>query len=121
MSGRQDARRRGDGTGGATRPTDAVSSALADEARAATPRQTLGLWWLALVGVVVAGLLLFTQGLRLYGYALGATLALLGLLRAVLPTRLVGGLAVRGRAVDVGTLLVLGAAVAVLSTTLRLG
>lgn len=100
---------------------DPVSSALADEAWAARPSQPLGLWWLAVPGVVVAALLLLTQNLRLYGYALGATLVVLALLRALLPSRLAGGLVVRSRWVDVTTLLVLGAAVAVLARVIRLG
>ena len=57
--------------------------------------------------------------LRAYGVALGATLGLLGLLRATLPPRTVGGLAVRSRRVDASTLLLLGLALAVLATNLR--
>ena len=42
------------------------------------------------------------------------------LLRAVLPDARAGGLAVRGRWVDAGVMALLGAAVAVLASTLRL-
>ena len=80
----------------------------------------LGVWWLSLLGLLVAALLLLSSNLRAYGYALGATLGVLALLRAVLPTARAGGLAVRGRWVDVATLLLLGAAVAVLASTLRI-
>ena len=81
--------------------------------------QPLGVWWLAIVGLGVALLLLITENLQAYGLALGGTLGLLALLRAVLPTRRVGGLSVRSRWVDVTTLLLLGAAVALLATNLR--
>ena len=80
----------------------------------------LGVWWLSLLGLLVAALLLLSSNRRAYGYALGATLGVLALLRAVLPTARAGGLAVRGRWVDVATLLLLGAAVAVLASTLRI-
>lgn len=81
--------------------------------------QPLGVWWLAVAGLLVAGLLLVGESLRAYGVALGGTLVLLALLRAVLPQRHAGGLSVRGRWVDVATLLVLGTAVAVLASNLR--
>ncbi|MFK5584472.1 MULTISPECIES: DUF3017 domain-containing protein [unclassified Serinicoccus] len=85
------------------------------------PRQPLGLWWLGVLGLGTAVTLLVSQNLRAYGYAMGATLGVLALLRAVLPGHRVGGLVVRGRAVDVATLLLLGASIAALSFTLRLG
>lgn len=90
------------------------------ERRAATPRQPLGLWWVGVAGLAVAGVLLVTENLRAYGYALGATMALLSLLRAVLPEARVGGLLVRDRWVDVAVMALLGGAVAVLASTLRL-
>ena len=85
------------------------------------PRQPLGVWWVGVIGVALAGLLLVSQNLRAYGYAVGATLLLLALLRAMLPADRAGGLVVRGRVVDVLTLLTLGLAIAVLASTLRLG
>ncbi|GGK64947.1 DUF3017 domain-containing protein [Ornithinimicrobium pekingense] len=90
------------------------------ELRAASPRQPLGLWWVGVVGLGVAGVLLVTENLRAYGYALGATMGVLAVLRAVLPESRAGGLAVRGRWVDAGIMALLGAAVAVLAGTLRL-
>ena len=81
--------------------------------------QPLGVWWLGVIGLGVALLLLIAENLQAYGVALGGTLGLLALLRAVLPTRRVGGLSVRSRWVDVTTLLLLGAAVALLATNLR--
>lgn len=93
---------------------------VAAELRAARPWQPLGLWWLAVVGLALAALLLVTENLRAYGFALGGTLGLLALLRAVLPESRAGGLAVRGRGVDAVTLALLGGAVAVVSANLRL-
>jgi hypothetical protein len=90
------------------------------EQRAAAPRQPLAAWWVGVLGLAVAGVLLVTENLRAYGYAVGVTMGLLALLRALLPERLVGGLAVRGRWTDVLTLSVLGVSVAVLASTLRL-
>lgn len=88
--------------------------------RAARPRQPLGVWWLGVLGLGVAGVLLVTENLRAYGYAVGVTLGILALLRAVLPDSRAGGLAVRGRWVDVAAMALLGGAVAVLASTLRL-
>lgn len=92
----------------------------AAQLRAASPRQPLGLWWVGVAGLGVAGVLLVTENLRAYGYALGATMALLAVLRAALPDARVGGLVVRGRWVDSAVMALLGAAVAVLASTLRL-
>lgn len=85
------------------------------------PRQPLGVWWVGVAGIALAGLLLVSQNLRAYGYAVGATLFVLAMLRAVLPADRAGGLVVRGRMADVVTLVGLGLAVAVLASTLRLG
>lgn len=81
--------------------------------------QPLGVWWVGIAGLALSLLLLLGQNLRAYGVALGITLGVLALLRATLPARLTGGLSVRGRWVDVVTLLALGAAVALLATNLR--
>lgn len=93
---------------------------LDDAARAARPRQRLGLWWLAMLGLGIAALLLMTQGLQAYGLALGVTLGVLALLRAAVPEEKAGGLVVRGRWIDTLSLAVLGLAVAVLATNLRM-
>lgn len=90
------------------------------ELRAASPRQPLGIWWVGVGGLAVAGVLLVTENLRAYGYAVGATMVVLALLRAVLPEARAGGLVVRGRWVDAAVMALLGTAVAVLATTLRL-
>jgi hypothetical protein len=66
-----------------------------------------------LLGVVAAAQHHWRKGL----YVVAAACLLGALLRLALPTRRIGALAVRGRAVDVVTLLVLGAAVAVLANT----
>lgn len=62
-------------------------------------------------GVVAAAQHHWRKGL----YVVAAALLLGAVLRLVLPTRRVGSLAVRARAVDVGTLLGLGVAVALLA------
>ena len=90
------------------------------ERRAASPRQLLGPWWVGVVGLGVAGVLLVAENLRAYGYAVGVTMGVLAVLRAVLPESRAGGLAVRGRWLDVATMALLGVAVAVLASTLRL-
>lgn len=92
------------------------------ERAAASPRQPLGLWWwLGVAGLVgAAGLLVMGENLRAYGYAVSLTLAALAMARAVLPPGTVGGIAVRTRWVDVATLSLLGGAIAILTSTLRL-
>lgn len=90
------------------------------ELQAASPRQPLGVWWVGVVGLAVAGVLLVTENLRLYGYAVGVTMAVLALLRAVLPDSRAGGLVVRARWVDVAAMALLGGTVAILASTLRL-
>ncbi len=90
------------------------------ERRAAQPRQPLGLWWVGVAGLGVAGVLLVAENLRAYGYAVGVTMAVLALLRAVLPDDRAGGLVVRDRWVDVAVMALLGGTVAVLASTLRL-
>lgn len=92
-----------------------------DLSAAGRPSQVLGLWWLGALGLLVATALLLTGGLRPYGYALGATLSVLGLVRLLIPERRAGGLVVRGRWVDALTLFGLGVSVAVLAAYLRLG
>ena len=85
-----------------------------------TAHQPLGVWWVGVVGLGVATFLLVAENLRAFGYAVAVTLGVLALLRAVLPKRWAGGLAVRSRLVDVLTLVVLGAAIAGVAATLRL-
>lgn len=90
------------------------------ERRAAHPWQPLGPWWVGVAGLLVATVLLMAENLRLFGYAVGATMGVLALLRAALPDRRAGGLRVRGKAFDVLTLTLLGLAIAVLASSLRL-
>lgn len=80
--------------------------------------QPLGLWWVLPIGLTTAVVVLFNGGLRASGYLIAGTLALAGVLRLLLPRRMVGGLLVRSRAWDVLTLLALAAGVAVLTATL---
>ena len=77
--------------------------------------------WLLLAGCLLTAVVAVTADrVRLGGYVLGAGLGLVAVLRAVLPTRYSGAVAVRSRTTDV--LLLLGAAVAagVLASTLKL-
>ena len=84
-----------------------------------TPR-LLGPWLLLLVGVTAAVVALVLGQLRAGGYLLAATFGLTALVRLVLPTRVVGAVAVRSKLTDV--VLLAGAAVAtgVLAATLKL-
>ncbi|HSP61235.1 MAG TPA: DUF3017 domain-containing protein [Ornithinimicrobium sp.] len=91
------------------------------ERRAASPHQPLGMWWGAgVLGLTVAAVLLVTENLRAYGYAVGVTMGVLALARVLLPDAAVGGLAVRSRWVDATIMALLGLAVAVLAATLRI-
>lgn len=80
--------------------------------------QPLGLWWLLPLGLGGALWVLLDGRLRLFGYAVGATLAAAALLRLVLPRDRVGGLMVRSRAWDVITLLALAGAIVTVSAIL---
>lgn len=80
--------------------------------------QPLGLWWVLPVGLTLAMWVVFASGVRAGGFVIAGTLVLAAALRLVLPRSAVGGLLVRSRGWDVGTLLVLAAAVTVLSATL---
>ncbi|MDO5738841.1 MAG: DUF3017 domain-containing protein [Ornithinimicrobium sp.] len=106
------------GEGGASRA--GASDADAERA-AARPWQPLGPWWVGVAGLMMATVLLMAENLRFFGYAVGVTMGVLALLRAVLPERRAGGLRVRGKAFDVLTLTLLGLAIAVLASSLRLG
>jgi hypothetical protein len=81
-------------------------------------RQPLGAWWLLAAGLAMALWLLLGGGPRGYGYAMAATLVVAAIVRAVLPKERAGGLVVRSRAWDVGLMLTLAVAAAVLSSSL---
>jgi hypothetical protein len=71
--------------------------------------------------VLVLGVVFFVlDEVLLAGYTLAAGLGLAALLRLVLPTARSGGLAVRSRGVDVVTMLVLGLALAIITSVLDL-
>lgn len=87
--------------------------------RPSTPR-LLGPWLLLMLGVVAAVVAVTADYVRAGGYLLAASLALAGLLRALLPPHLAGAVAVRSRTTDV-LLLAVGATTAtVLASTLNL-
>ncbi|HET8614474.1 MAG TPA: DUF3017 domain-containing protein [Actinomycetales bacterium] len=80
----------------------------------------IGPWLLLAVGVLVAVVAVLLDHVRLGGYLLAAALGLAGLLRAFLPSSLVGAVAARSRTTDVVLLLGAAAACAVLASTLNL-
>lgn len=70
------------------------------------------------VGLLLATAVLLSGGLRSFGYAMAATLAIAALIRLVTPAARAGGLIVRSRAWDVAMLVLLSAACAALSFSL---
>jgi hypothetical protein len=81
---------------------------------------TLGLWWVMAAGLAVGLLLAYLDHLRRAGIALAGVLVVAALARAVLPEERIGGLVVRSRLFDVATLLVLAAALTVVTLALKL-
>jgi hypothetical protein len=80
----------------------------------------LGLWWLV-APVLVLGLVGFAlDRIQLAGYLVASGLALGAVLRLVMPTGRSGGLVVRSRWVDVATMGLLAAALAVITSVLDL-
>ncbi|MDQ1713638.1 MAG: hypothetical protein QOE45_3088 [Frankiaceae bacterium] len=79
--------------------------------RIANELPALAVFAVAVLGVVAAAQHHWRKGL----YVVAVALVFGAVLRLVLPTRRVGSLAVRGKPVDVLTLLVLGVAVALLA------
>ena len=84
------------------------------------PPGRLRLWWLLAAGLAVGLALLATNHLLRATAAFGGTLAGSALLRAVLPARIVGALAVRRRWLDVLLLLLAAAAILTAGFTLDL-
>lgn len=85
-----------------------------------TPQRLAGPWLVLAAGTVLALLAVVTDRVRLAGYVLATTFALVALARLLLPARAAGALAVRSRGVDVLGLLVAAAGAAVLTSTLKL-
>ena len=88
--------------------------------RPPTPR-LLGPWLLLALCLLTAVVAVTTDRVRLGGYLLAAGLGAVALLRAVLPPRLSGAVAIRSRTTDVILLLGAAAAAGVLAYTLNLG
>jgi hypothetical protein len=84
-----------------------------------TPR-LLGPWLLLLVGITAAVVAVVAGQLRAGGYLLAGTLGITALLRALLPTGVVGAVAVRSKVVDVLLLAGAAGAAAVLAATVKL-
>ena len=77
--------------------------------------------WLLLAAGVVASVAAVTSGqLRLGGYLLAGTLAVTALMRLMLPSAVVGAIAVRSRTVDVIGLLLAAGGAAALTAVLKL-
>lgn len=83
------------------------------------PARGLGPQWLVLVGVLVALALVTSGHLVGAGVAMAVTLGSGALLRAVVPSRRIGGLVVRSRAFDTFAMLALALACLVLAVILK--
>jgi Protein of unknown function (DUF3017) len=81
---------------------------------------TLGLWWAIAAGLAVGLLLAYLDHLRRAGIVLAGVLVVGAVARAILPEERIGGLVVRSRLFDVVTLLVLAAALTVVTLSLKL-
>lgn len=120
MTDHQDASTSSQGQDPAADEADLLQSAVAPPLPAWRRRQPLGWWWILPVGLVVAFGLLLQGELREFGYAVGGTLGIAGLIRLIMPRDTVGGLLVRSRWMDVACLWGLALAVAFLGATLRI-
>jgi hypothetical protein len=83
------------------------------------PARGLGPQWAVLVGVAVALTLVASGHLVGAGVAMAVTLGSAALLRALVPSRRIGGLVVRSRAFDTVALLALAVACLVLAVILK--
>lgn len=81
---------------------------------------TLGVWWLPVIGLLVACGFVATDHMLRAGASFGASMWLAAALRAVLPESVAGGLVVRDRWLDVTMLVIGGIAVVVSAFTLDL-
>ena len=85
----------------------------------AAPPSRLGAWWLVLAGVAVSLIVIAAGRVKVGGAVMALSLGVGALLRAVVPSRGVGGLAVRSRAFDTVSLLVLSFACLLLAVILK--
>ena len=83
------------------------------------PARGLGPQWAVLAGVVLALALVASGHVVGAGVAMAVTLGCGALLRAVVPSRRIGGLVVRSRAFDTVAMLVLAVACLVLAVILK--
>ncbi|MDO5504063.1 MAG: DUF3017 domain-containing protein [Actinomycetia bacterium] len=81
---------------------------------------SLGLWWVPVLGLLVACGFLVTDHMLRAGASFGASMWLAAGLRAFLPESAAGGLVVRNRWLDVAMLVIGGIAVVVSAFTLDL-
>ena len=84
-----------------------------------SPPRGLGLWWAVLGGIAVALVLIAAGHVVGGGVLMSLTLGVGAVLRAVVPSRRVGGLVVRSRAFDTAAMLVLAAACLLLAAILK--
>ena len=84
-----------------------------------SPPRGLGLWWAVLGGIAVALVLVAAGHVVGGGVLMSLTLGVGAVLRAVVPSRRVGGLVVRSRAFDTAAMLVLAAACLLLAAILK--
>jgi hypothetical protein len=79
----------------------------------------LGPWWVVLAGVAAALVLIAVGDVLRGGIVMALTLGSGALLRALVPSRRVGGLVVRSRAFDTFAMLALAVACLVLAVILK--
>ena len=78
------------------------------------------LWWLLVIGCGVSLAIVIFGPMRLGGYILAGVFVVTELGRMSLPDKLVGGVAVRSRAIDACTLLALAIAIVVSFAKIKL-
>ena len=78
------------------------------------------LWWFVILGSLLGLGVIATGAVRGGGYVLAAVLACAGIGRLVLSDRLLGALVIRSRGVDAAAFLLLGCALAVIFTVVKL-
>jgi len=91
---------------------------VTDEHRRWRVSQPLGAWWLLPAGLTLSLAILLLVGLRPFGYAMAATVAVAAVVRLVSPGGRSGGLIVRSRSWDVALLVAFAVATTALVATL---